>query len=151
MQAGMLTILEASKAILISSCHYFSMEDKKRQLWEILLKNGNDYEICPGLTLRPFTSQIILASWANAVWRVVPFVPKDECEGLQGYQVNPPTPCSVSLRVELPDYTDQHQSLDTRVKEKNSHVFSFYQMTSFSDQDIFSLFSLTGFLTKPKP
>ena len=118
MQAGMLTILEASKAILISSCHYFSMEDKKRQLWEILLKNGNDYEICPGLTLRPFTSQIILAYWANAVWRVVPSVPRDECEGLQGYRVNTPTPCSVSLRVGLPDYTDQHQSLDARVKEE---------------------------------
>ena len=89
MQAGMLTILEASKAILISSCHYFSMEDEKRQQWEILLKNGNDYEICPGLTLRSFTSQIILAYWANTVWRVVPSVPRDRCEGLQGYQVNP--------------------------------------------------------------
>ena len=150
MQAGMLTILEASKAILISSCHYFSMEDEKRQQWEILLKNGNDYEICPGLTLRSFTSQIILAYWANTVWRVVPSVPRDRCEGLQGYQVNPLTPCSVSLRVELPDHTDQHWSLDTRVKKKSSHVFSFYQ-TSFSDKDIFSQFSLTGFLTKPNP
>lgn len=89
-QAGMLTISEASKAILISSCHYFSMEDEKRQQWEILLKNGNDYEICPGLTLRSFTSQIILAYWANTVWRVVPSVPRDGCEGLQGYQVNTP-------------------------------------------------------------
>lgn len=47
---------------------------------------------------------------------VVPFVPRGECEGCKNQVA--PTPCSVSLRVELPDYTDQHQSLDTRVKEK---------------------------------
>lgn len=111
------------KGILISSCHYFSMEDKKRQLGEILLKSGHDYEICPGMTLRPFTSQIILAYWANTVWPVLPSVPRDRCEGLRGYQANPPTLCSVSLGVELPAYTDQHWSLDTRGKEKSSHVF----------------------------
>ena len=80
----MLTILDASKAFLISSCHYFSVEDEKRQLWKILLKNGNDYKICPGLTLQPFPSQIIFACWVNTVRGVVLSASADKSEGAVG-------------------------------------------------------------------
>lgn len=49
-QTVMLTILDASKAFQISSCYQFSVEDEKRQLWKILLKN-DDFKSCSGLTL----------------------------------------------------------------------------------------------------